>query len=115
MLSFTIPETDAVGVGMECGRGSRSVRISTVDPNALGTRLEFGSGEARASVQATPSHDTMIDDSTYAAAVVEVDHPVFAALRNSGELWVWTAEHPMRVESDAERAAIAAFFEACGA
>ena len=47
VLAFAIPETDAVGVGMECRRGSRAVRVSTVDPDSVGTTLTFGSGETR--------------------------------------------------------------------
>jgi hypothetical protein len=112
-LSFAVAETDNVRVAMECERGSRSVRVSAVDPNAAGTQLVIGSGDASATLPATPSNDTMIDDSTYAAAITDVEHPVLQALENSGDLWVWTAEFPMRASSDDDRDAIAQFFAFC--
>lgn len=113
-LTFAVPETDNVGVTMECDRGSRSVRVSAADPDALGSRLVFGSGERRADVAASPSRDPEFDDSVYADARVAIDHPIFRAFRGSGELWVWDADAPMRSETDAEREAIEEFFDFCG-
>ncbi|MEJ0058099.1 MAG: hypothetical protein WDM79_00160 [Terricaulis sp.] len=112
-LWYSVAETDAVGVSLHCGRGSRSVRVTTSDPNRVGTRLVFGSGRTQADVSATPVQDEMIDESVYAVATVPLDHPVLSALRSSGELWVWDDDHPMRSESESERADIAAFFRYC--
>ncbi|WP_156767534.1 hypothetical protein [Candidatus Viadribacter manganicus] len=84
-LAFAVPETDAVGVSMECDRGSRSVRISTVD------------------------------DRIYAVAKVPADNAALQAFRASGKMWVWDDNQFMRAETLAERQAIEDFFRFCGA
>lgn len=114
-LAFAVPETDAVGISMQCGRGSRSVRISTADRLSAGVRLVIGSGEARSETSATPTHDSMIDDSIYAVANVPTDDAALVAFAASGDMWVWDDSQLMRAETDAERQEIADFFEFCGA
>jgi hypothetical protein len=113
-LAFAVPETDAVGVSLECHRGSRSVRVSTADPLSAGIRLAIGAGETRTDVPATPTHDSMIDDSIYAVANLPADDGALQAFRASGEMWVWDESQLMRAETDAEREAIEAFFRFCG-
>jgi len=112
-LTFAIPETDAVGVTLECDRGSRIVRLASVDPARQGTRITFGSGDAHAEMSATPSHDTDYDDAYWAVAMVSTDHLVFTAFKATDALWVWDAGAPMAAHSRAERDAIASFFRFC--
>src|SRR5512147_1774570 len=72
-LAFAIPETDAVGIDMECERGSRTIRLSAVDPSGHGTQLDIGSGEIHMRVGATPTADSNFDDSIYAVSDLPSD------------------------------------------
>ena len=115
-LSYGVPETDNVAVGLTCRAHARTIRVGVTLDNA-GSHREGSTWQTTIALRSGAARGSWSGRATYGEIGVQADanvpanHPVLRAFAASGQLG--SGGETWRARSAAERRAISRFFAAC--
>jgi hypothetical protein len=110
-LAYGAPNSDDVGLMMECAKGSHTIYVSDVARGGAAPTLTLASQGRSASLAATPSSG---DGAALLTARARSDIPPMQAFRRSGRIDVAYAGSKYAITaSPTERAGVERFFAAC--
>jgi hypothetical protein len=112
-LAYGLPNSDDVGLMMECDKGSGRIAVSDIARGPIPARLTLIAGQGRADLPVRAEADAE-GGSPILEGAARIDNPALKGFRDSGHIEVRMGGMHYDVDATAaERVGVAQFFSAC--